>query len=131
MNGCELKIDITLIDNFSGTVDKSQARESQDSYTYSVSLNLNHDVTNALALVQARPAPLGPHTNTTCTNSPSCAFTWLRIQTPRPVLKQTTTLNGFLNFSGHVDHFLIPMSSTEVGNQLIAQLRTIADARCQ
>src|SRR5205085_7400397 len=101
----------------------------QDSYLYSVTFVLTAEIVRSLTLVQARPAPLGAHTNTVCGDNPSCAFTWLRIEASRPVMKQTTMLNGSMTYSGRVDHFLVPLSSRATGNGLIEQLRAVADRR--
>jgi hypothetical protein len=116
-----------MVDKFSGTVGKAPTGAQQDSYLYSVTFVLTGEIARSLTLVQARPAPLGPHTNTICDANPSCAVNWLRIEESRPVMKQTTILNGSLTFSGRVDHFLVPLSSRAAGNGLIEQLRVVAD----
>ena len=131
LEGCVLKIETTTVDNFSGTVGRAETGEQQDSYTYSVTFRLTREGADAMMQVRARPAPLGAHTNTVCAENPSCAFSWLRMQTSRRDMEQITTLNHFVIYSGHVDHFLIPLSSPEAGNQLMGELRTMADSRCQ
>jgi hypothetical protein len=126
MNGDEMTIETLMVDKFSGTVGKAPTGAQQDSYLYSVTFVLTGEIVRSLMLVQARPAPLGAHTNTICADNPSCAFSWLRIEASRPVMKQTTILNGSLTFSGRVDHFLVPLSSRAAGNEMIEQLRLVA-----
>jgi hypothetical protein len=130
LNGCELKIETTIVDNFSGTVGKAPTGKLQDSYNYAATFLLTRDIADALTLVQARPAQLGGKTNSVCDDNPSCAFSWLHIQANRKSIKQTTVVNGYLNFDGQADQFHIPLSSPAVGNQLIEQIRLIAKSRC-
>ena len=127
LNGDEVTIETLMVDKFSGTVGKAPTGEQQDSYLYSITFVLTGEIARSLTLIQARPAPLGQHTNTICSDNPSCAFTWLRIEARRPVMKETTLLNGSLTYSGRVDHFLVPLSSPAAGNGLIEQLSVVAD----
>jgi len=115
LNGDEVTIEMLMVDKFSGTVGKAPTGEQQDSYLYSITFVLTGEIARSLRLVQARPAPLGNHTNTVCSDNPSCAFSWLRIEASRPVMKETTMLNGSLTYSGRVDHFLVPLSSPAAG----------------
>jgi hypothetical protein len=131
LNGCELKIETTIVDNFWGTVGKAPTGKLQDSYQYVATFLLNREIADALTLVQARPAQLGPKTNSVCDDNSSCAFSWLHVQTNRKTIKQTAVVNGSLNFEGEVGQFHIPLSSPAVGNQLIEQIRSIAESRCQ
>ena len=131
LNGCELKIETTVVDNFSGTVGNTPTGKLQDSYHYVATLLLTREIADALALVQAPPVQLGPKTNSVCDNNSSCAFSWLQIRANRKTIKQTAVVNGSLNFDGQVGQFHIPLSSPAVGNQLIEQIRLIAESRCQ
>jgi hypothetical protein len=131
LNGCELKIETTIVDNFSGMVGKVPTGKLQDSYQYVATFLLNREIADALTVVQARPAQLGPTTNSVCDDKSSCAFSWLHVQANRKTIKQTTLVNGSLNFEGQVVQFHIPLSSPAVGNQLIEQIRSIAESRCQ
>jgi sporulation protein YlmC with PRC-barrel domain len=64
MNGDEMTIETLMVDKFSGTVGKAPTGAQQDSYLYSVTFVLTGEIVRSLMLVQARPAPLGAHTNT-------------------------------------------------------------------
>ncbi len=131
LNGCELKVETTIVDNFSGTVGKVPTGKLQDSYHYVATFLLDREMAEALTLVQARPAQLGPKTNSVCDDNSSCAFSWLHVQANLKTIKQTVVVNGSLNFEGQVGQFHIPLSSPAVGNQLIEQIRSIAESRCQ
>ena len=131
LNGCELKIETTIVDNFSGTVGKDPTGELEDSYNYAVTFLLTREIAEGLALVQARPAQLGTKTHSMCDDNSSCTFPWLHIQTNRKAIRQTAIVNGSLNFDGQVGQFYIPMSSPAVGNLLIEQIRSIVESRCQ
>jgi hypothetical protein len=131
LNGCELKIETTIVDNFSGTVGNTPTGQLQDSYHYVATFLLTREIADALALVQAPPVQLGPKTHSVCDHNSSCAFPWLRIRANRKTIKQTAVVNGSLNFDGQVDQLHIPMSSPAVGNQMIEQIRSIAESRCQ
>ena len=131
LNGDEVTIETLMVDKFSGTVGKAPTGAQQDSYVYSVTFVLTGEIARSLTLIQARPAPLGQHTNTICSDNPSCAFTWLRIEASRPVMKQITMLNGSLTYSGRVGHFLVPLSSRAAGNGLIEQICVAAERGSQ
>ena len=131
LNGCELKIETTIVDNFSGTVGNTPTGQLQDSYHYVATFLLSREIADALALVQAPPVQLGPKTHSVCDDNSSCAFPWLHIRANRKTIKQTAVVNGALNFDGQVDQVHIPLSSPAVGNQLIEQIRSIAESRCQ
>ena len=53
------------------------------------------------------------------------------IRAKHPVIRESRTVNEFLDFDGRTDHFQIPLSSAEAGTQLIRQMRALADAECR
>jgi hypothetical protein len=131
LDGCRLKVDIQIVDKFSGVVGKKQTGEQADSQLYSVSLTLTSKIADALELLEARPAQLAGGTHSFCAEKPSCAFTWIAIQAASTPIKESRTTNEFVDFDGHTDHFLIPVSSADAGKALIQRLRALANARCQ
>jgi hypothetical protein len=131
LDGCSLKVDVVIVDRFSGVVGKKLTGDQADSQQYTFSLNLTSDIAGALALIEARPAQLGRATNSVCTEKPSCAFTWLAIRATGSSIKESRITNEFVDFEGRADRFLIPVSSPEAGGQLIGQMQAFANAQCR
>lgn len=131
LDGCLLKVNIQIVDKFSGVVGKKQTGEQADSQHYSVRLTLTSKIADALQLVEARPVQLANGTNSVCPEKPSCAFTWIAIREPKTLIKESRTTNEFVDFDGHTDHFLVPVSSADAGKQLIQRIRTLAQAHCE
>ncbi len=131
LEGCSLKVDVVIVDKFSGTVGGKLTGDQADSQQYTFSLALTSEIAHALALIEARPAQLGGATNSVCAEKPSCAFTWLAIRTTGSSIKESRMTNEFVDFDGPADRFLIPVSSPEAGRQLIRQIQDFANAQCK
>jgi hypothetical protein len=130
LSECLLEAEILIVDLFSGTVGKTQIGQLQDMYKYSVRIPLTSDIANRLVLTRARPIQLSGSTHTVCDQDSSCTFEWVRILAKNPAIKERRTINGLIDFDGYVDHILVPVSSSDAGNQLIGQLRAVVDSRC-
>lgn len=130
VSACELRLDIALQDYFSGTVGKNETARLLDSTLYSVRFTLTREIANALTLSEARPIQLSENTNPTCSEKPSCNFTWLVVHAKRPVIRESRMTNGLVDFSGWTDHFQAPLSSAETGKQLIRKIQALADTQC-
>jgi hypothetical protein len=131
LDGCLLKIDVAIVDKFSGVVGGKLTGELADSQQYSFSLTLTSEIARTLALVEARPAQLGTATNSVCAEKPSCAFTWLAIRATGSSIKESRITNEFVDFEGRADRFLIPVSSADAGRELIGQMQDFANAQCR
>ncbi len=131
LNRCELHIEAMIVDKFAGTVGKAPTGELQDTYRYSANLALTPEIAHGLSLIEARPAQLRDTTHSVCEQDSSCNFPWLRIRAKQRVIHETSTVNGALDFDGQVDHFVVPISSAEMGNRLMEQLQMIVGSRCR
>jgi hypothetical protein len=131
LDGCSLKIDVVIVDKFSGIVGGKQTGDLADSQHYTFSLALTSEIAHTLALIEARPAQLGRATNSVCAEKPSCAFTWMAVQAPGPAIKESRVTNEFVDYRGDAGRFLIPLSSPDAGKQLIRKIQDFADARCK
>lgn len=130
VRGCEVKIEATVVDKFSGTVGHRPIGQLQDTYQYSASFVLTSEIAANTTLVQSRPAQLGSNTHSVCVEQASCSFWWVRMEAKHNVIHEVSTVNDSSDFNGQVDHFIAPVSSREAGNRLIDQIRAIADSRC-
>jgi hypothetical protein len=130
LNGCGLTIESMIVDKFAGTVGNGSTGQMQDTFRYSANLTLTREIASGLAVIEARPAQLGRSTHSVCDEQPSCSFPWLRIQTKHSVIHEVSNVNDSLDFDGQVDDFVVPVSSLDMGNRLIKQVRTIAESRC-
>lgn len=128
---CSISIDTILTDSFAGIVGKKQTGKLQDDSQFSIRLLLTRVIADRLAVVEARPVELSSATNSVCTERPSCTFTWLRIQTGQPVIRETKLTNHLLAFDGTVDHFLLPVSSAQRAKEIIEKLQVFAYADCR
>jgi hypothetical protein len=131
LEGCSLAIDVLILDKFSGLVGKKQTRDQEDSQLYSVRFTLSSEIANTLELVEARPVQLADGTNTVCVEKPSCAFTWLAIKSKDPAIRERRITNELIDFDGQTDRFLVPMSSSDSGKQLIEIIQSLADVQCK
>jgi len=131
LNGCKVTATVALVDRFSGMVGNRPAGRSQDNNLFSAAFTLTPAVADALTLTVARPIQLAPDTHAVCTENPSCSFTWLAIRTATAGIREVRMLNGLHVSSGAVSLFQIPLSSAQVGNQLIRQLRDLTHDRCR
>lgn len=130
INGCDLNIDVTLQDIFTGIEGKKQTGRQIDTYNYSFSFTLTREIAGKLQLEQAPPAPLAANTNAICARRRSCSFEWLAVRSPKSVLWEKRVLNGFFDFDDATDRFQIPVSSAESGAGLIAGMKALAVDRC-
>ena len=131
VDGCSIRIDTELIDSFAGIVGKKQMGKLQDYSQFSIRLLLTRETADRLGVVEARPVELAPATNSVCTERPSCTFTWLRIQTRPPAIRETKLTNHLLVFDGTVDHFLLPVSSERRAEEIIERLKDFAYIVCR
>jgi len=130
LKGCDLQIEATIVDKFAGTVGDRPTGQLQDTFRYSATLVLTPEIAAGLTLIEARPAELSHNTHAVCEENSSCTFPWLRIQAKQKVIREASTVNDTPSFTGQADHFVVPISSAEMGKRLIEQLRTIAGSRC-
>ena len=131
VNRCELHIEAMIVDKFAGTVGRAPTGELQDIYRYSATFVLTPEIAHGVSLIEARPAQLRDSTHSVCEQDLSCDFRWLRIRARQRVIHETSTVNDALDFDGQVDHFVVPISSADMGNRLIEQLQTIAGSHCR
>jgi hypothetical protein len=128
---CSISINTVLTDSFAGIVGKKQTGKLQDDSQFSIRLLLTRVIANRLGVVEARPVELASATNSVCTERPSCTFTWLRIQTGQPVIRETKLTNHLVVFDGTVDHFLLPVSSAQRAKEIIEKLQNFAYSDCR
>jgi hypothetical protein len=128
---CSISINTVLTDSFAGIVGKKQTGKLQDDSQFSIRLLLTRVIANRLGVVEARPVELASATNSVCTERPSCTFTWLRIQTCQPVIRETKLTNHLVVFDGTVDHFLLPVSSAQRAKEIIEKLQNFAYSDCR
>jgi hypothetical protein len=130
LNGCELAIEAMIVDKFAGTVGNRPTGALQDTYGYSASLMLTREIAAGLMVIEARPAQLGHSFHSLCEGDSSCSFPWLQFQTKQRIIGETSIVNDSQNFHGQVDHFVVPISSSDSGKRIVEELRKIADSRC-
>jgi hypothetical protein len=135
-DGCELKIESALFDRYSGSIGKNLIGQTETKYITSVHFRLTQKMTENLKIVDARPVrQLAPDTNAVCFGVRQCNLTWLKLTADAPVIQMTDITNDLLGYDGDikdydgpVDHVYLPVSSPEVGNQIVAKMRTFADS---
>ncbi len=130
INDCLVNVDAEIVDLFNGTVAGAPIAQQQDSSTYSYSFVLTRELVQSSEVIQARPIQLRRTTRSSCSDNSSCDFTWLRIKSTKPVFKETILTNGMREFQGTAHQLMIPLSSAEAGERLVANLRSLAAARC-
>ena len=130
---CELTIGTTIVDRYSGQIDKSKINDTQSTYNYSIEFALTPEIADSLRLIEARPSQLENGTRAVCAEQRTCVVNWLEIRARRQVIKLTSVTNdvehydGFIkDFDGMVDRFWIPVSSQDAGNDLISWLKSFA-----
>ena len=131
IDGCQLKLDITLQDYFSGTVGKIETGRLLDNYLYSISFTLTREIASTARVTEARPIQLSDNTNSTCSEKPSCDFIWLAVRAKKPVIQESRTIGGIRDFDGWTDHFQAPLSSAQAGKELIQDMQTLANTECR
>jgi hypothetical protein len=127
---CTVNLEVAVVDHFSGRIDNRPTGEQQDATTYSVTFPINRGIAENLVLRDARPVELSASTHATCTERPSCTFSWLEIRGSQGEIKETQAVNGIPHFKGSAEHFLVPLSSVTAGNRLVQAFRTVAREKC-
>jgi hypothetical protein len=130
LNGCSLNIDFIIADRYSGVVKKQPTAPTEDDEEYSATIPLTHNLALSLSLVEAPPVAIANGTNSVCDTRPSCAFTWLKINARDSSIRETKTTNGWPEFAGNTKTFFLPISSPDVGKNLIQQIQAFTDAHC-
>jgi hypothetical protein len=131
LEGCHLAIDVLIVDKFSGLVGNKRTGDQEDSQLYSIRFPLSNEIAATLKLVEARPVQLAGGTNSVCVEKPSCVFTWLAIESKGPAIGERRITNELIDFDGQTDRFLVPMSSSDSGKQLIEIIQSLADVQCK
>jgi hypothetical protein len=130
-NGCDVEARVEIYDHFSGSIRGIPTGEVQDKSEYAIHFRLTREIAAALDVLQGRPTQLAHAMHTQCQEDASCAFTWLRIRSARPVLYEQIVLNDSITFDGPANQILAPVSSRESANGLIRDLQALAAAQCQ
>jgi hypothetical protein len=130
---CDLTIDTTIVDRYSGQIGNNQVNVTQNIYNNSVEFQLTQEIADSLRVSEGRPKQLPRGTNPTCADRQSCTILWLEFRAKQRVMKfksmtnDVTDYNGFItNFDGMVDQFWIPISSSDAGKGLISNLQGYA-----
>jgi len=131
VNGCTLKLSVEIVDYFSGVVDHNRLGPQEERSFYTASFTLTNAIANALTIVEARPTQLANGTKFSCSANASCTFTWLVIQATDQAIKETRTTNRLVDFNGNTRRFLVPLSSAEVGKELMGRMRSLAESSCK
>jgi len=130
---CELTVGTTIVDRYSGQINRSNVNDTQSIYNYSIVFGLTPDLADSLQIIEARPSQLENGTHAVCAEKRACTMSWLEIRAKRQVIKLTSITNdiehydGFVkDFDGMVNRFWIPVSSQDAGNDLISRLKSFA-----
>jgi hypothetical protein len=135
-DGCELKIESVLVDLYSGSIGRKLVGQTQNKYITSADFKITPKMAANLKIVDARPVrQLTEGTNVVCSGGRQCSLTWLKLVTDGPVIHLTEITNDVADydgdikdFDGSVDQFLLPVSSADAGNELIAKMRAFAQS---
>jgi hypothetical protein len=135
-DGCELKIQSVLIDLYSGSIGRKLIGQTQSKYITSVDFKLTPKMAANLKIVNARPVrQLTEGTNAVCSGGRQCSLTWLKLVADGPVIHETEITDDLADydgdvkdFDGSVEQLLLPVSSADSGNELIAKMRTFAQS---
>ena len=130
LKGCRLKLDVLIVDLFSGTAGKTRVENAEDTQFYTIDLPLTREIADGLTLVAARPIQLKRNTNSVCRENRSCALAWLQIKARKAVIKETRTTNHFVDFDGYVESLLIPISGEDAGKKFIGQMKRYTQGNC-
>lgn len=131
VDGCTLNVTVEIVDYFSGVVDRDRIGPQEERSFYTVSFTLTNAIANALTIVEARPTQLANGTKFSCAANSSCTFAWLVIQAKDQVIKETRTTNRLVDFNGNTKRFLVPLSSADVGKELMGRMRSLAESSCK
>jgi hypothetical protein len=129
LEGCDLDATVQVFDLFSGFIGESPQAERQDMTEYSIHLRITSGV--AASVIQARPSQLAHSMHSQCDGDGSCRFNWIRIRSSQPLMHERIVLNHSITFDGAVSEVLAPVSSKEVGEQLMRDLLDLAGSRCK
>lgn len=127
---CEIRLSVVVQDIFTGEIGKKPTGHQTDTSNYTVSFTLDREIADDLKLKEAPPAQLESNTRPICAEKRACAFEWVVLESKSPVFSEARVLNGFLDFNGPVNRFEIPVSSTEMGQRLIAAVKSLSVGRC-
>jgi hypothetical protein len=138
LDGCDLKIDVIVQDNYVGS--EQQKRRSgedvshkdlghgTDTYRYAYHLNLKTAEVALVDAVAARPVQLRKNTMFVCEEETSCELQWLRVATKKPSIAETRVMNIDQDFDQLVDEITVPMTSREVALQSAKSLQDLVAA---
>jgi hypothetical protein len=135
-DGCKLKIESVLVDLYSGSIGRKLIGQAQNKYVVSVEFKLTPKMAANLKIVDARPVrQLTEDTNAVCSGDRRCSLAWLKLVADAPVIQETEITNDWADydgdakdFDGPVDQFLLPVSSADAGDGLIAKMRVFAQS---
>lgn len=137
LDGCDLKIDVIVQDNYVGSEQKQRSGEDvnrkdlghgTDTYHYAYHLNLKTAEVTQVDTVAARPAQLRKNTMFLCEEEKSCDLQWLRVTTKKPSIAETRIMNIDKDFDQMVDLIAVPMTSHEVALQSAKSLQDMVAA---
>jgi hypothetical protein len=135
VNGCELRIDTTIADRYSGAIGRKQVAPTQSLYRISADFLLTPEIANSLKVIKARPGQLDEGTHPSCSDHQPCVLNWIELRSERPEIQLTEFTNDFEGYDGFVKNFdalvdrsLVPVSSPAVGNELISRMQALAGA---
>lgn len=132
---CELKINSTLVDRYSGTIGDGPVGQTQNEYKSSFQFTLTAKRAAALEVVSARPVrQLSIESHAVCSEVPNCFLTWIRLKSDTRSIHLTEFTSDIADydglvkdFDGQVDQFWLPVSSREAGMDLIAKMQAYAE----
>jgi hypothetical protein len=135
-DGCELKIKSELVDLYSGSIGRKLVGQTQNTYITSVDFALTQKMAADLKIVAARPVrQLAEGTNAVCPGDRQCSLTWLKLKADAAVIHLTEITNDVAEFDGNIkdfdglaDQFLLPVTSVDAGDGLIAKMRAFAQS---
>ena len=131
LKGCEVEGTVQVFDLFSGFIKDRPTGEMQDLTEYSIRFRLSTEIVSGMSVVEARPSQLAHAMHTQCEGDGSCTFHWLRIRSAHGGMSERIVVNQSITYDGKVKEILAPVSSGAAGNQLIRDLRAIAESRCK
>jgi hypothetical protein len=135
LDGCDLKIGVTVQDNYVGSeqqkhrsgedVSHNDLGRGTDTYRYSYHLNLKTTEIAQVDIVAARPAQLRKNTMFVCEEERSCVLQWLRVAAKKASIAETRVMNIDQDFDQMVDQIEVPMTSREVALQSAKSLQNL------
>lgn len=132
-NGCDFSFEIAASDHFSGRRGRKAIPDTWTRYKYTAEFRLSPEIAKSLRIISARPIQLQPGTYVECGANRGCTIPWLEIHSPRAEIKLRSTTDdvagydGAVNdFNGTTTQFLLPVSSTAAGENIVASLQALA-----